>query len=50
MPLTYAIDALTDIMIRGRTLLDNWVPLLVLLAFATLAAVIAAGTVRREVA
>ena len=50
MPLTYAIDALTDIMIRGRTLLDNWLPLLVLLAFATLAAVIAAGTVRREVA
>jgi ABC-2 type transport system permease protein len=50
MPLTYAIDALTDIMIRGRTLLDNWLPLLFLLAFATLAAVIAAGTVRREVA
>jgi ABC-2 type transport system permease protein len=50
MPLTYAIDALTDIMIRGRTLLDNWPPLLFLLAFATLAAVIAAGTVRREVA
>ena len=50
MPLTYAIDALTDIMIRGRTLLDNWLPLLVLLAFATLAAVLAAGTVRREVA
>jgi ABC-2 type transport system permease protein len=50
MPLTYAIDALTDIMIRGRTLLDNWLPLLVLLAFATLAAMIAAATVRREIA
>jgi ABC-2 type transport system permease protein len=50
MPLTYAIDALTDIMIRGRTLLDNWVPLLVLVAFAAAAAVLAAGTMRREVA
>jgi ABC-type multidrug transport system permease subunit len=50
MPLTYAIEALTDIMIRGRTLLDNWLPLLVLLTFAALAAVIAAATVRREVA
>ncbi|HET9494256.1 MAG TPA: ABC transporter permease [Chloroflexia bacterium] len=50
MPLTYAIDALTDIMIRGRTLLDNWLPLLVLLAFAAAAAVLAAGTMRREVA
>jgi ABC-2 type transport system permease protein len=50
MPLTYAIDALTDIMIRGRTLLDNWLPLLVLVAFAAAAAVLAAGTMRREVA
>ena len=50
MPLTYAIDALTDIMIRGRTLLDNWIPLLVLVAFAAAAAVLAAGTMRREVA
>ncbi len=49
-PLTYAIDALTDIMIRGHTLIDNWLPLLYLLAFAALAAVVAAGTVRREVA
>jgi ABC-2 type transport system permease protein len=50
MPLTYAIDALTDIMIRGKTLLETWLPLLVLLAFAGVAALLAAGTVRREVA
>jgi ABC-2 type transport system permease protein len=50
MPLTYAIDALTDIMIRGRTLASNWVPLLVLVGFAAVVAVLAATTVRREVA
>jgi ABC-2 type transport system permease protein len=50
MPLTYAIDALTDIMIRGRTLLDNWLALTVLFAFAAVVAVLAATTVRREVA
>jgi ABC-2 type transport system permease protein len=50
MPLTYAIDALTDIMIRGRTLMDNWLALTVLLAFAAVVAVLAATTVRREVA
>lgn len=50
MPLTYAIDALTDIMIRGRTLLNNWLPLTVLIAFAAVVAVLAATTVRREVA
>lgn len=50
LPLTYAIQALTDIMIRGHSLLDNWLPLLFLLGFGTLMAVAAAGTVRREVA
>lgn len=50
MPLTYAIDALTDIMIRGRTLASNWLPLTVLVAFAAVVAVLAATTVRREVA
>lgn len=49
MPLTYAIDALTDIMIRGRTLASNWVSLAVLVGFAGVVAVLAAGTVRREV-
>jgi hypothetical protein len=37
-------------MIRGKTLLETWLPLLVLLAFAGVAALLAAGTVRREVA
>lgn len=50
LPLTYAIEALTDIMIRGHTLFDNWLPVLYLLTFATILAVIAAGTVKREVA
>lgn len=50
MPLTYAIDALTDIMIRGKSLEATWVALLVLFGFAALAAVLAATSVRREVA
>ena len=50
MPLTYAIEALTDIMVRGHTLAANWLPLTVLLAFAAVVAVLAATTVRREVA
>ena len=50
MPLTYAIDALTDIMVRGHTLAANWLPLTVLLTFAAVVAVLAATTVRREVA
>lgn len=50
MPLTYAVDALTNIMIRGMSLADTWVPLLFLFAFAAAMAVLAASTVRREVA
>ena len=50
MPLTYAIDALTDIMIRGKGLAATWVALLVLFGFATLAAMLAANSVRREIA
>ncbi|MEP6776043.1 MAG: ABC transporter permease [Chloroflexota bacterium] len=50
MPLTYAIDALTDIMIRGMSLASNWLPLLYLVGFAAAMAVLAAATVRREVA
>ncbi|MBF6611540.1 MAG: ABC transporter permease [Chloroflexi bacterium] len=50
MPLTYAIDALTDIMIRGKSLAATALPLLVLFGFAVLLAVLAAGSVRREVA
>ncbi|HYO49095.1 MAG TPA: ABC transporter permease [Chloroflexia bacterium] len=50
MPLTYAIEALTDIMIRGKSLASTWVALAVLFGFAALIAVLAATTVRREVA
>jgi len=50
MPLTYAIEALTDIMIRGRSLLDNALPLSALFGFAALVAALAALTVKREVA
>ncbi|HYP42306.1 MAG TPA: ABC transporter permease [Chloroflexia bacterium] len=50
MPLTYAIEALTDIMIRGKSLAATWVALTVLFGFAALIAVLAATTVRREVA
>lgn len=50
MPLTYAVDALTNIMIRGETLASTWLPLLVLFGFAALIAILAATSVRREVA
>jgi ABC-2 type transport system permease protein len=50
MPLTYAVEALTNIMIRGETLAGTWVALTVLVGFAALAAIAAAGTVRRQVA
>jgi ABC-2 type transport system permease protein len=50
MPLTNAIDALTSIMVRGRTLSSTWLDLVVLLGFATAIAVLAAVSVRREVA
>lgn len=50
MPLTYAVEALTDIMIRGKTLGGTWVALAVLAGFAVIMAALAAGSVRREVA
>lgn len=50
MPLTYAINALTDIMIRGMSLASTWPQLLFLIGFAVAMAVLAAATVRREVA
>lgn len=50
MPLTYAIDALTSIMVRGEQLTSTWVDLTVLLGFAAAVAVLAALSVRREVA
>lgn len=50
MPLTYAIDALTSIMVRGQRLSSTWLDLSVLIGFAAVIAVIAAVSVRREVA
>jgi ABC-2 type transport system permease protein len=50
MPLTYAIQALTSIMVRGESLANNWQNLAVLLGFAAVVAAIAALSVKREVA
>ncbi len=50
LPLTYANNALTDIMIRGKGLLDTLPAFGVLLLFAALMVVIASFTLRREVA
>jgi ABC-2 type transport system permease protein len=50
MPLTYAVDAMTNVMIRGLSLAETWEPLLFLLAFAVVVAALAATTLRREVA
>jgi hypothetical protein len=50
MPLTYAIEALTDIMTRGKSLLSTWLPLPVPFGFAAVVALLAAGSVQREVA
>jgi ABC-2 type transport system permease protein len=50
MPLSYAVDALTSIMVRGQALSSTWFDLAVLLGFAILIAVLGALSVRREVA
>ena len=50
LPLTYAIEALTDLMVRGKDVLATWVPIAVLFGFAAFMAILAASTVRREVA
>ncbi|MDQ6693602.1 MAG: ABC transporter permease [Chloroflexota bacterium] len=50
MPLTYAIEALTNIMIRGQSLAGSMLPLLVLFGFAAAMLLLAAASVRREVA
>ena len=48
MPLTYAIRGLRDIMLAGQSLTDIWRELGVLLAFAAVASVGAAATLRRR--
>lgn len=50
MPLTYANRALGDIMLKGEGLFAIWPNLLILLLFALVVVILAALTVRREVA
>lgn len=47
MPLTYANDALRDVMIQGDSLLDAWWLVLILLGYAALFVVLAARTAGR---
>lgn len=50
MPLTWANEALVDIMVRGRGLPEAWLGLVVLAGFAVVAGGLAAWSIRREVA
>lgn len=50
MPLTWANEALVDIMVRGRTVGDSWPALVVLTGFAVIAGGLATWSIRREVA
>lgn len=50
MPLTYANEALRDVMIRGDQLGSLWVETVVLVGFAVLMVLLAASTLRRDVA
>ena len=47
LPLTYAVDGLREIMLEGQSLLDVWVELVVLIAFAAGTSILAAATLRR---
>jgi len=50
LPLTYAVDGLRDIMLAGRSLLDVWFELSVLIGFAVVISIVAAITLRRGAA
>ena len=50
MPLTWANEALVDIMVRGRGLLQAWAGLAALAGFAVIAGALATWSIRREVA
>lgn len=50
MPLTWANEALVDIMVRGRGLREAWLGLVVLSGFAVVAGGLAAWSIRREAA
>jgi len=47
LPLTYAVEGLRDIMLEGQNLIDVWVELVVLVAFAAVTSVLAALTLKR---
>ena len=47
LPLTYAVDGLRDIMLSGESLIDVWLELVVLAAFAAVTSILAAITLRR---
>lgn len=47
LPLTYAVDGLREIMLEGQSLLDVWVELVVLVAFAAGTSILAAVSLRR---
>jgi ABC-2 type transport system permease protein len=49
MPMTYANQAMRDVMIKGQGLVSIWPELLILTAFAVLLILLGALTVRREV-
>lgn len=50
LPLTYAVDGLRDIMLAGKSLLDVWFELSVLVGFAVIISILAAITLRRGTA
>jgi ABC-2 type transport system permease protein len=50
LPLTYAVDGLRDIMLVGRSLLDVWFELAVLVGFTAIISILAAFTLRRGAA
>ena len=50
MPLTYAVDGLSDIMLHGQSLLDVGFELAVLAGFAIVTSILAAITLRRGAA
>ena len=48
LPLTYAVDGLRDIMLSGESLIDVWLELVVLAAFAAVTSILAAITLRKS--
>ena len=47
LPLTYAVDGLRDIMLKGKSLLDVSFELVVLIGFTVVTSILAASTLRR---